>query len=103
MNREQLEVPRSASALVIIPITGMISGLILGLVVARIVTSDELLSLRVATKFGVAGFFIGCVVILAGVCVRRGAMRSLKGLIGFVAVVGLLAWFVTRILFAVVA
>ncbi len=101
MYHEQLEAARSASALVIIPIAGMIGGLILGLVAARIWTLDELASLRLVAKFGVAGFFTGCVLILAGVCVRRSAFRSLKGIIGFVAVVALLTWFVIRVLFAV--
>ncbi len=103
MNHEQLEAPRSASALVIIPIAGMVGGLILGLFAARIWARDELAGLRVVVKFGVAGFFTGCVLILAGVCVRRTRFRSLRGIIGFVAVVGLLTWFVIRILFAVVA
>jgi hypothetical protein len=88
---------------VIIPITGMIGGLIIGVVVAKAVTLDELTQLRMVTKYGIAGFFIGCVLIVACVCARRSAFISLKGLIGFVAVAGLLAWFVIRILFAVLA
>jgi len=103
MNHEQLDAPRSASALVIIPIAGMVGGLILGLFVARIWTFDELARLRVVVKFGVAGFFTGCILILAVVCVRRSRFRSLRGVIGFVAVVALLTWFVFRILFAVMA
>ncbi len=103
MNHKQLEVPRSASALAIIPIAGMVGGLILGLFAARIWTGDELAGLRVVVKFGVAGFFTGCMLILAGVCMRRTRFRSLSGMIGFVAVVGLLTWFVLRILFAVMA
>jgi len=103
INTKELEAPRSASALVIIPIAGLVGGLILGLVAARIWTFDELARLRIVVKFGVAGFFTGCLLILAGVCVRRSAFRSLRGIIGFVAAVGLLTWFVIRILFAVMA
>jgi len=103
MSHEKLEAPRSASALVIIPIGGMVAGLTVGLFLARTGTPDELERLRVVVKLGVAGFFTGCVLILAGACVQRSRFSSLGGMIGFVAVVGLLTWFVIRILFAVMA
>jgi hypothetical protein len=93
--------PKVASWLVIIPITGLIGGLIIGLVAARISTSDELTTLRAVTKLGVAGFCLACVSILAAASLRRSAFKSLKGLVGLVAVASVLSWFVIRILFAV--
>jgi hypothetical protein len=86
---------------VIIPITGLVGGLVVGFVAARIATSDELKILRVVAKSGAAGFLLACVLILAGASVRRDAFRSLKGLVGLVAAAGVLIWFLIRILFAV--
>jgi hypothetical protein len=101
MNRADIKVPRSASALAILPIAGLVGGLILGALGAWLASADELTSLRLVIRYGAAGFFFGLVLILLGVCVQRLRIKSIGGLTVLVAVAALLLWYATRVLYAV--
>ncbi len=91
-----------ASALVILPIIGLLGGLVLGAIGVSLAGGDELASLRVTIRWGVTGFFLGlALVVVLSVSLRRKDLVSIRGLLVLVAIAGVLSWFFARVLFAV--
>lgn len=91
---------RVASAAVIWPIAGMVGGLAVGAVRARMRGLIELAELACVIKWGVTGFFAGLAfVLLLALRLRRGDAISTRWLMALVAIAGTLAWFFARVLF----
>ncbi len=99
----RLGVRRSASAAVIVPIAGMLGGLIVGAIRARSVGPDEFAKIACVIKWGITGFFAGlALVLLLAFSLRREDVVSIRRLMGLVVVAGLVAWFFSRVLFGVI-
>jgi hypothetical protein len=103
MDQKQPHLLMSASARAIIPIAGMLGGLGLGAVWANIQGADEFTGLFPVIRWGATGFFLGlALVVLLAFSTRREDVVSLRRLMVLVAISGLLAWYLTRILFGVI-
>jgi hypothetical protein len=91
---------RTASATAVFPIFGMLAGLLVGVIRARINFVDELTQLQLITRGGFVGFVLGAAIAVASVLWpgRRGA-TSLRGLMLAVLVAALLGWFLVTTLF----
>lgn len=96
----RLDPGRVASRAVIWPIAGLLGGLLVGVIRARIRGFVELDLLACAIRWTVTGFFtgLGSVLLLALPIRRRGAI-SIRRIMAVVAVAGIVAWFFARVLF----
>ena len=96
-------VNRNASVAVILPIAGLMGGLLVGVVRARSQGLMDLQMLSCVIKWCVTGFFAGLgLVILLALQVRRGDVVSIRRLMVMVAVAALIAWFLARIFFGAI-
>jgi hypothetical protein len=94
------EVSRNASAAVIVPIAGMLGGLLAGVIRARVLGLRDLELLSCVIKWGATGFFAGlALVLLLALPYRRGAALTIRRLMVLVAVAGIIAWFFARVFF----
>lgn len=99
----RLDPARSASAVVLVPIAGLIGGLILGGIRASSVGLADLDLLGRVIKWGVTGFFAGLgLVLLLAVQFRLRDVISVRRLMVLVVVAALVAWYVSRVLFGVI-
>jgi hypothetical protein len=95
----RLGIRRNASAAVIVPIAGMLGGLILGIARAS-GRGDEFAQMARVIRWIVAGFFAGlALLVLLALQFRREDVISIRRLMVLVAVAALIAWFFARILF----
>lgn len=100
----KLDTMRSASATVLLPIAGLLGGLIIGgFRGATSGLSDPFRQLSCAIAWGVTGFFagLGLVLLLAVQFPRSGAI-SIRRLMFLVLVAAIVAWFFARVLFGVI-
>jgi hypothetical protein len=89
---------RNASAVVIIPIAGMMGGLIVGGIRAWALGLTDLNELTCIIKWAVTGFFAGlALVVLLAIQFRGRDVISVRRLMALVAVAGLLTWFFARV------
>jgi hypothetical protein len=103
MDRDNPKLLGKASGIVILPIVGMMGGLLLGAIVASIQRADEITSLHSVLRWGVTGFFLGlALVVLSSLSLRRKGIVSLRRLMILVVIAGLLSWYFTQILFGVI-
>jgi hypothetical protein len=102
MERDNPRLVERASALVVLPIVGLLGGLGLGAIAASITGAGEITSLVLTIRWGVTGFFLGlALVVVLSASLRRKDLVSIRGLIVLVVIAGVLSWFFTRILFGV--
>ena len=98
-----LDLGRSAAAAVLVPIAGLLGGLIVGGMRARGAGLTDLAMLSGVIKWGVTGFFSGLgLVLLLALQFRRRDVISVRRLMVLIAVAALVAWYVTRVLFGVI-
>ncbi|SRR5579883_2037303 len=96
----RLGIRRNASAAVIVPIAGMLGGLLLGVARASTLGPNPLVRLACVVRWGATGFFAGlALVFLTALQLRRRDVISIRRLMVLVAVAALIAWFFARILF----
>ena len=102
MERDNPWLVGRASALVILPILGLLGGLVLGAIGSSIGGLDEITGLMFTIRWGVTGFFLGlALVVVLSVSLRRKDLFSIRGLMVLVAILAVLSWFFARILFGV--
>jgi hypothetical protein len=102
MERDNPRLAGTASALIILPILGLLGGLALGAIGVIIGGLDEITGLMFTIRWGVTGFFLGlALVVVLSVSLRRKNWFSIRGLMVLVAIAGLLSWYFARILFGV--
>jgi hypothetical protein len=102
MERENPRFVERASALVVLPILGLLGGLGLGAIAASIAGVGEITGLVLTIRWGVTGFFLGlALVVVLSVSLRRKDLVSIRGLMVLVVLASVLSWFFTRILFGV--
>jgi hypothetical protein len=102
MERDNPRLVGTASALIILPILGLLGGLVLGAIGVSIGGLDEITGLVFTIRWGVTGFFLGLgLVVVLSVSLRRKDLFSVRGLMVLVAVMAVVSWFFARILFAV--
>jgi hypothetical protein len=100
MERDNPRLVGTASALVILPILGLLGGLVLGAIGASIGGVGEFPGLMLTIRWGVTGFFLGlALVVVLSVSLRRKGLFSIRGLMVLVVVAAVLSWFFARILF----
>jgi hypothetical protein len=105
MSRQDIKlgVMRSASAVVIVPIAGLLGGLFVGALRARSQGPDEIARIACVIKWGITGFFAGlALVLLLALSLRRQDVVSIRRLMGLVIIAGLIAWFFARVLSGVI-
>jgi hypothetical protein len=105
MERHEMKLAgmRSAPAAVILPIAGILGGLIVGAFRASGRGPDQLAQIECVVKWGVTGFFGGlALVVLLALQLRREDVISIRRLMVLVAAAGLIAWFFARVLFGVI-
>ncbi len=89
----------STVAIVLWPIAGLIGGLFVGAIRAKIAYPDVFQALECVVKWGVTGSFAGMLfVVLLVFRGRRGEQLTIGRLMGIVAVSGLVTWFAARVL-----
>ncbi|MHB1558785.1 MAG: hypothetical protein ACYC61_15130 [Isosphaeraceae bacterium] len=99
----RLDLGRSASAAVFVPIVGLIGGLIVGVMSSRGAGLTDLAMLSRVIKWSVTGFFTGLgLVLLLAVPLCRRDVISVRRLMVLVVVAALVAWYVSRVLFGVI-
>ena len=102
MERDNPRLVGTGSALVILPIVGLLGGLALGAIGASLGGVDEITGLVFTIRWGVTGFFLGlALVVVFSASLRRKDLFSIRGLMVLVVIAGVLSWFFTRILFGV--
>lgn len=94
---------RNASTAVIVPIAGIVGGLILGFLRSKALGLTALDQLMCLIKWAVTGFFagLGLVMVLA-VQPRRGDVFSIRRLMILIAMIGVLTWFFARVFLGVI-
>jgi hypothetical protein len=103
MERDHPNLVRTASAMAIWPILGLLGGLVLGSVKASLQRAFELDGLVMTIRWGVTGFFLGlAVVLLLSLSLRRKDLISLRRLMALVAIAALLSWYFAKVLFGVI-
>jgi hypothetical protein len=105
MERHEIKLDgrRSASAAVIVPIVGMLGGLLVGVFRASGRGLDELVQVARVVKWGVTGFFGGlALVVLLALQLRREDVISIRRLMALVLIAALIAWFFGRVFFGVI-
>jgi hypothetical protein len=90
-HRESL-LTKSASAMILIPILGMVGGLLYGAVRARIGRMDELGTIAMVVKSGFLGSVFGGLIGVAVATELWKSLTSLKRLLALVAVATVLLW-----------
>lgn len=96
----RLDPGRVASGAVIWPIAGLLGGLVVGVVRARVRGLADLDLLSCVVRWGVTGFFAGLgSVLLLSIQFRCREAISIRRLMAVVAVGGIVAWFFARVLF----
>ena len=94
---------RNASAQAILPIGGLLTGLLLGAIWANFLRMDEITSVIHTLRFGVTGFFLGLsLILLIAFNVKGRDIVSLRRMMVLVAIAGFLSWYSARILFQVI-
>jgi hypothetical protein len=104
MDQDKPKLVRTASALILFPIVGLLGGLILGATWNSFYRGrDEFAELHLVLRWGVTGFFLGlALVVVVSLNLRRKDLVSLRRLMVLVVIVSLLVWFFARILFGVI-
>ena len=103
MDQPATNLVRSASAAVIFPIAGLLGGLFVAALRASTKGPDEIAKILCAIKWGTAGFFLGLfLIVLLSLNLGGKTIVSVRRLMAFIAIAGLLSWYITRILFAVI-
>jgi hypothetical protein len=107
VDRDNPQLTRAASALVLWPIVGMVGGLVLGAIRASLGSRwDEIAGLLITIRWGVTGFFLGlALIVLLALGLRRPTGKdlvSIRRLMVLVAIAGLLSWYFARVLFALI-
>jgi hypothetical protein len=103
MERDNPRLVGTASALIILPIVGLLGGLALGAIGASLAGVGEFTGLVFTIRWGVTGFFLGlALVVFLSVSLRRKNLVSIRGMMVLVAIAGVLSWFFARILFGVI-
>jgi hypothetical protein len=95
----KLGVRRSASASVILPIGGMMGGLLVGLLRTRFLGLADLALLACMIRWSVTGFFAGLGLVLLLAVQFRHDVISIRRLMVLVAVAAVVAWFFVRVFF----
>jgi hypothetical protein len=102
VNRPDWTLAGNASSAVIFPIAGLLGGLFVGGLRAKGRGPDEFAQIACVVKWGITGFFSGlALVVLLAFASRRQNVISMRKLMVLVVVAGVLAWFFTRVLSAV--
>src|SRR5689334_8505667 len=93
---------RNASAAVIVPIAGMISGLFLGMARASGLP-DPLLRLSCVIRWVAVGFFAGlALIVLMALQLRRRDVLSIRRMMLLIAIAAVIAWFFAHVLFSAI-
>jgi hypothetical protein len=100
MERESSVWVRNASTKALYPISGMLAGLLGGLIRARLGFTDELTQLALVAHGGFAGFLLGAAAALASMLwLGRASVTSLRGLMLAVSIAALTMGFLSTTLF----
>ena len=89
---------KSASAMILFPILGLVGGLLYGVVRARIGRLDELGSIEMVVKCGFLGSVFGAMIGVVVAIQSRKSLTSLKRILALVAVACVLLWAVIMLL-----
>ncbi len=102
MDQPATKLARSASAAILFPITGLLGGFFVGALRASTKGPDEIARLGCVLRWGISGFFLGLfLIVLLSLNLRGKSIVSVRGSMAFVAIAGLLLWYITRVLFGV--
>jgi hypothetical protein len=102
MDHAEPKLSRSASAKAVFPIVGMLGGLLLGTVWAKVSRADELAAVHCVTRWAVTGFFVGLILVVFGALkLGRKDIISVRRLMLLAVIATLLCWYVVKILFDV--
>ncbi len=103
MNEPGTKLARNASTAVVYPIVGMLGGLFIGGLRAKVGGANEIDQIAFVIKWGVTGFFAGlALVVLLAFASRGRNIVSMRRLMVLVVVAGLLTWFFARIFSGVI-
>jgi hypothetical protein len=95
MEPDDSPLQRTASFKVLLPIVGLLGGLVLGAVRAWIFTSDPLLSVTLVIAGGIVGSSLGMAAVLATAYpFRKADLSSLRGLLILGLIAAIVTWFV---------
>jgi hypothetical protein len=99
MDEHESPFEASASRKVLLPVAGLLLGLLLGAVRAWVFTSDPLLATRLIIAGGLVGSTFGMAAVLAGAYpLRRTDLSSVRGLLILVLIAAIVTWFVLGML-----
>jgi hypothetical protein len=103
MNERATKLARNASTAVVYPIVGMLGGLFVGGLRARVRGAGEIDQIAFVVKWGITGFFAGLALVVLLASSSRGEnIVSMRRLMVLVVVAGLLTWFFARIFAGVI-
>lgn len=103
MDQPATKLARSASAAILFPIVGLLGGFFVGALRASTKRTDEIARIGCVLRWGISGFFLGLLlIVLLSLNLRGKSIVSVRGLMAFIAIGGLLLWYVTRILFGLI-
>jgi hypothetical protein len=99
MDQPATKLARSASAAILFPIAGLLGGILIGALRGITTRPDPITRLGYVLRWGIAGFFLGLfVIVLLSLNLRGKRIVSIRRLMAYIAIAGLLFWYVTRIL-----
>jgi hypothetical protein len=98
MDRPQSRLARSASALALFPILGLLGGILLGVIRAYIWRGDELMNLGLTVQSAVLGSLYGTAVAVIFAVLERKNLTSIKRMMAIILVVAVVIWAVVTVL-----
>ena len=98
MERSGSRLTRNASAMALIPILGMLGGIVLGAIRVWSLRIDEFVALGYIVRGGFVGSVLGAVVAVAVGVLELGSLTSVKKLMVLIAFVAVLLWAVVTLL-----
>jgi hypothetical protein len=103
MERNETGLGRNAVLLVLLPIVGLLGGLLVGAIRARIQRADEFAQLALVIQNGFLGSVFGAATAVAFAVLERKNLTSLQRMVGVIAVAAVLLWAVVTLLRDLVA
>ncbi len=103
MDQPAAKLARSGSAAILFPIGGLMGGFLVGTLRAIAKGPDQIAQIGCVLRWGITGFFLGLfLIVLLSLNLRGRSIVSIRRLMAFIAIAGLLLWFITRIFFGVI-
>jgi hypothetical protein len=103
VERNESGLGRNAALLVLLPIGGLLGGILFGVIRARIQRGDEFAEIALVVQGAFLGSVLGAATAVAFAVLERKSLTSLQRMLGFIVVAGVLLWALVTLLRDLVA